>query len=150
MGHFPSGKIVMEQVRLLDLMPTILDLCNIPIPEYCQGQSLVHFIKGKGDFLPAFSESPFGFRKAIRTQTWCYIEDEEAGNQLFSRKDDPLEKINEITQNTIDLPELHHQIVSILKNNDALRQSFLKKDDSPKKRPSEETIKKLKALGYIR
>lgn len=149
-NNFPSGAIIEEQVRLLDLLPTILNITSSPIPEYCQGQSLIPFIKGNREFLPAFSESPFGFRKALRTEEWCYIEDDELGNQLYSRHDDPQEKINLIKhENASVLIALHRLVADNVENNNVLIKAILKNDVSPKKRPSEETIKKLKALGYI-
>jgi len=148
-NHFPSGKIVREQVRLLDLMPTILDILNISIPKHCQGQNLVPFIKGRGKFLPALSESPFGYRKALRSEMWCYIDDDTAGKQLFCRQDDPLEKRNIVDLKVQVLQELHNQIVSILDKNEVLKQSILKEEKSLIEKPSKETIEKLRALGYI-
>jgi arylsulfatase A-like enzyme len=40
-GVVPAGLKISETVRNLDLMPTVLDLSGLPIPENVQGQSLV-------------------------------------------------------------------------------------------------------------
>jgi arylsulfatase A-like enzyme len=40
-GVIPPGLKISETVRNLDLMPTVLDLSGLPIPEGAQGQSLV-------------------------------------------------------------------------------------------------------------
>lgn len=40
-GVVPEGAEVFETVRTIDLMPTILELCRLPLPEGMQGQSLV-------------------------------------------------------------------------------------------------------------
>ena len=40
-GVIPAGLKIAETVRNLDLMPTVLDLSGLPIPEGVQGQSLV-------------------------------------------------------------------------------------------------------------
>ena len=40
-GVVPEGAEVFETVRTIDLMPTILELCHLPVPEGVQGQSLV-------------------------------------------------------------------------------------------------------------
>jgi len=40
-GIVPDGAEVSETVRTIDLMPTILELCRLPLPEGMQGQSLV-------------------------------------------------------------------------------------------------------------
>jgi arylsulfatase A-like enzyme len=40
-GVIPEGAEVYETVRTIDLMPTILELCHLPVPEAVQGQSLL-------------------------------------------------------------------------------------------------------------
>ena len=40
-GAVPNGADVFETVRTIDLMPTILQLCRLPLPEGMQGQSLL-------------------------------------------------------------------------------------------------------------
>ncbi|MHC4560955.1 MAG: sulfatase, partial [Planctomycetota bacterium] len=40
-GVIPKGTEVYETVRTIDLMPTILELCHLPVPEVVQGQSLL-------------------------------------------------------------------------------------------------------------
>jgi arylsulfatase A-like enzyme len=40
-GVVPEGAEVFETVRTIDLMPTILELCRLPVPETVQGQSLL-------------------------------------------------------------------------------------------------------------
>jgi arylsulfatase/arylsulfatase A len=46
-GVIPEGAQVYETVRTIDVMPTILQLCRLPVPEAVQGQSL----------LPLFAEA---------------------------------------------------------------------------------------------
>ena len=62
----PAGTVVSETVQSLDLMPTMLELCSLPIPEEAQGTSLVPLVRGSGEWTarPAFSERRFsGFDK---------------------------------------------------------------------------------------
>ncbi|UCF15401.1 MAG: sulfatase, partial [Phycisphaerales bacterium] len=40
-GVVPEGAEVFETVRTIDVMPTILELCHLPLPKGMQGQSLV-------------------------------------------------------------------------------------------------------------
>ncbi len=40
-GLVPEGVEIFETVRTIDLMPTILELCRLPLPEGMQGQSLL-------------------------------------------------------------------------------------------------------------
>ncbi|MEM7582151.1 MAG: sulfatase [Acidobacteriota bacterium] len=54
----PRGRVVPSVVQNLDIMPTLLDLAGIEIPERAQGRSLVPLMNGEGDArpLPAFIE----------------------------------------------------------------------------------------------
>ncbi len=40
-GLVPRGKVVDETVQSIDLMPTLLELSRLPVPERAQGQSLL-------------------------------------------------------------------------------------------------------------
>jgi len=45
-----------KDVQLIDVMPTILDILNIPAPENIQGKTLVPIIEGKEESKPVYSE----------------------------------------------------------------------------------------------
>ncbi|MCZ6514705.1 MAG: sulfatase-like hydrolase/transferase, partial [Acidobacteria bacterium] len=45
-GMVPAGVQVDETVQSIDIMPTILELSGLPVPEGIQGRSLVPFFKG--------------------------------------------------------------------------------------------------------
>jgi arylsulfatase A-like enzyme len=40
-GDLPAGRIVERPVRLLDLMPTLLDCASVPVPDGIEGRSLL-------------------------------------------------------------------------------------------------------------
>jgi arylsulfatase A-like enzyme len=46
LGTVPQGVAVDETVQLIDIMPTVLELSGLPLPEGVQGQSLVSFFTG--------------------------------------------------------------------------------------------------------
>ncbi len=46
-GGFPRGLAVEARVRLIDIMPTVLDALKIPVNPEVQGESLLPFIEGK-------------------------------------------------------------------------------------------------------
>ncbi|MEM8934527.1 MAG: sulfatase, partial [Acidobacteriota bacterium] len=54
----PAGMVVEETVQNLDILPTLLDLSGLPIPERAQGRSLVPVLRGEstGRTPPAFTE----------------------------------------------------------------------------------------------
>lgn len=59
-GALPAGRRVEDQVRQIDIMPTILDLAGLGdhIPDTADGRSLMPFIQGQApDELPALIET---------------------------------------------------------------------------------------------
>src|SRR5262249_20138542 len=50
-GRLPAGRRVETPVRLLDVMPTVLDLLGVPIPSQAEGTSVV--APARGDDAPA-------------------------------------------------------------------------------------------------
>jgi iduronate 2-sulfatase len=86
--------------QLIDLYPTLTELCNISEnqPEILQGRSLVHLIKSK-DSEPeqsvAYTVSYSGQAASVRTERWRYTrwgEEIMAGNEeLYDHANDPEE-----------------------------------------------------------
>jgi arylsulfatase A-like enzyme len=79
-GDLPAGRVVARPVRLLDLMPTILDYVGLTGPEGMEGRSLLPLIR-EGDEaveLPEtfFAETRFRHHNKIAayTKEWKYIE----------------------------------------------------------------------------
>lgn len=105
----PRGKDITLQVRSVDIMPTILDMLNIPArPEYkaLEGRSLLPIINGQeaGDRI-AFSEtgglegphpSPYSPNvKCVRTPEWKLIYNTTTQKKkLYDLKGDPQELNN--------------------------------------------------------
>ncbi len=58
--RLPAKRIIKARVRLIDIMPTILDMLRIPLPEKIQGQSLLPYIeKRSSKDLPNYMETYF-------------------------------------------------------------------------------------------
>ena len=51
-GHIPAGQRFTTPVSMLDLLPTVLDLLDLPIPETALGQSLAPLLLGDGQWEP--------------------------------------------------------------------------------------------------
>jgi arylsulfatase A-like enzyme len=103
--HVPGKTLrnvrVTDVVELLDIFPTLCELCGIPVPEGLDGESL----------LPLFDESTHGERKKdfarsdhlgrketvfrmLRTPEWKYTEFPEFPPVLFDMVNDPNEERN--------------------------------------------------------
>jgi arylsulfatase A-like enzyme len=95
------GLEVNRQVRTLDLMPTILDLCGCPAPTGMDGISLVPLLtesEGQYNVEESISEMWRDHRHiiAVRTQAFKYIWDSQRPDQpeLFDLELDPGERKN--------------------------------------------------------
>ena len=103
----PRGKRIVEQVRLVDIMPTVLDLLEARVDEPFEGSSLVPLLTGQGDvkasegaLLPpraAYSEGMLrgSERKGITAHPWKLIYDfRDANRLLFNLNEDRAELLN--------------------------------------------------------
>lgn len=142
---------IKNQVSLLDIAPTILDLIGIQQNENFQGTSLVPIIKGHQKSSGVISEVSHGGNSlkidptkrkiSYRTENWKYIHDEENNCcELYDLQSDPNETKNLIGQERKKAKEFESMIVdhiSIIESKCGL--TFLEK----------EKIKKLKKLRKI-
>jgi len=106
--------------ELIDLYPTLTELCNIDTdqPEILQGKSLVGHIKGENaelDASIAYTVTHGGKSASIRSNRWRYTrwgQGVEAGNEeLYDHYTDPEENINLISEAELQqvLAELREQ-----------------------------------------
>ncbi len=51
-GRIAAGQRIPEPVSMLDLLPTVLDLLDLPMPEAAQGRSLAPLLLGEGGWEP--------------------------------------------------------------------------------------------------
>jgi arylsulfatase A-like enzyme len=92
-GRLPSGRVVTEQVRTIDLLPTLLELAGIEAPPGLAGESLLGAIAGARPF-PGLSFAEelargYGLRSARRAD-WKLIQG-PLGEQGHDLAADPLE-----------------------------------------------------------
>ena len=173
-GTIPGDTKITETVRSIDLMPTLLDLSGLEVPEKAQGQSLLPLMaaaRGSGGDAadakaaelgwvrrPAVIEKLVGGSSESRNNVsyglvlggWKLLHHVEgAGDrpefELFNHLEDPLD-LN-------DVAEQHPDIVENLKAElktwrEMVEQAKLPEGDSVEGLPSEE-IERLRTLGYI-
>ena len=146
-GIIPEKNQISQQVRTIDIMPTILDIIKIGIPKFVQGKSLVPLIQGKELNLEAYAETYFPLitngwseLKAFRTDEWKYIQAPKP--ELYNLKDDPGETKNVLASNRRAARDLKKRLEELEKETSRSQKSA----DKPL---SSEAREKLMALGYV-
>ena len=105
-GVSQQGAASESPVGLVDVMPTLTELCSVPTQDNLQGQSLVPMLKdpsfeGRGWSLSQVmrgkgkdQKRTFGY--TLRTPQWRYTEWDEGkrGRELYNHDTDPLEQTN--------------------------------------------------------
>jgi arylsulfatase A-like enzyme len=150
----PSGVSIPDQVRSIDIYPTILDLAGVKPPTNIQGRSLLSLMKtGKRSSAvePAFSERIPGdspWIRSLRTPDYSYMfkEDKKKGTNshlFFDLRRDPTE------QNNLGIPDsrlraLFNQILFLLEEGKKPGKTRGEQELDP------ETLEILRTLGYIR
>jgi len=145
--NLPSNKVIISQVRLIDIFPTVLDMLKIPISKEVQGESLIPYVEGRENKdLVSYIETVHPremFRwadlKGIMNTKMKFIDAPKP--ELYDLKKDPEEKNN--------LYQKERQIALRMKEELAeLIDKFSSKTSSRRELSSEER-EKLMALGYI-
>jgi iduronate 2-sulfatase len=103
-GAGRAGGVADTPVGLIDLYPTLAELCNVQSPDNLQGQSLVPILgdctlPGRGWTISQVTRGPrteptFGF--TLRTPQWRYTEWDQGrqGCELYDHVVDPREQTN--------------------------------------------------------
>lgn len=105
--RLPAGTVVRHQVSQVDVMPTIFDLLGLPMPQPCDGSSLLPLIAGGHNFREeAYAETPpAGWQalpgderriRCVRTAEWKLIvhSGETERSELYHLTEDPGERRN--------------------------------------------------------
>jgi arylsulfatase A-like enzyme len=151
-----EGKAVDGPVRNIDIMPTVLDYCGIPLPADIQGQSLRSYIEtGRRPYLATCIET---HRLHTQTHLLGYRDGQDkliynlsnGGVELYHLATDPAERQNllldDAARETRDMQDHLEQTLLDMLGVKAL--VALKLGDSPRL-IDPETREQLKALGYI-
>lgn len=151
--HIPS-KIISEQVRSIDIFPTIVEIIGLPkISGYIHGRSLFPILEGKKlEELPAYIHT-MPYEKisphdavGIRTPKYKYFRNEHDPSKninLYDLEDDPFENNN--------IEKIHPDIVSNMEEILSEITKSFPSDNHEEISPEEvaQINKELKELGYI-
>ena len=94
-GQFQKNRLCRRPVSLIDIYPTLLELCSLPARDGLDGQSFVPLLqnpKRKWDrpVLTTFGQGNY----AVRTERWRYIRYQDGGEELYDHDSDPQEWTN--------------------------------------------------------
>ena len=143
----PTGLRIQTIVRLVDVLPTLLEVMGLPAPEHLQGHSLMPLIgEGEAPTRPVFSQWLAGGRiVALRDGDWKYIRVKRQ-EQLFDLSEDPGESVDRLSVRPEVLARLQAEV------NEIIGESFAFAEAQTPTRPprlDEETREQLEALGYL-
>lgn len=170
-GVVPAGAKVDETVELIDLMPTLLDLSGLPIPEGLQGQSLVPLLPGDHDSTakdrgswrrrPAISQRPPMMRPsqpplqslestALIYEGWKLVHHREpqpglSEYELFDYRNDPFDQHDVAGEN----PEVVKRLGAMLAAWRAEAEAKQLSSDVGAENLSPEELERLRSLGYV-
>ena len=148
-SNIPKNKTIMNQVRSIDIIPTLLDIAKISLPMPIDGISLLPYLDDKPlNEIPAFIEStPMILSESndvigIRTSNHKYFRDKDDPKKrvhLFNLKSDPYEDNNISDENPFIVTNMEKLLTEIFEKTDDVEPS----DDSKK---IEDELRK---LGYV-
>ena len=168
-GAIPSGVVVDENVQLIDIMPTLLDLSGLPHPEGLQGRSLLPFVSDEDSAVAAWAPRPSFSEKAptsggaapppAETESYAIIDDDwllihnrardgaTPEFELYDVAGDPLNLTNVADRQTEVVERLAREIDRWHR---IAEQARLPDDAEATAGLSQEQLKRLRSLGYIR
>ena len=152
MPNGPHSQVIRQQVRLLDLMPTILELCGCPRTDDVMGDSMASLLTSAeskydgGETISEMRRDPW-HRIAVRTESFKYIWDSKRPDQpdLYDLRTDPGEKKNVRDQFPQEVSRFQASI-------DAHRLRVASTEPAvaaPKPEVDPEVARRLRELGYL-
>lgn len=106
-----TGQLCHRPVSLIDLYPTLVDLCGLPERDGLDGQSLKPLLKNPGQQWQRPVVMTYGSgNQAVQTQRWRYIQYRDGGQELYDHSKDPNEWTN------LAESAKHEEVIMELKN----------------------------------
>ncbi len=146
-----KNKLISAQVETIDIMPTLLQILDISIPQEVQGKSLIPLILGENPAKEryAYSESfypryHYGWSElhSFRNGRYKYIKSPKP--ELYDIIADPRETTNIYNNNTSIAQEFEQNLTELIE-----KSSSAGIEEKGPQKLDEETLQKLMALGYI-
>jgi len=92
---FRKGSICSAPVSLLDIFPTLIDICGLPEKKELEGQSLLSLVKApESEWNEAVVASVGRGSHSVFTKPWRYIHYFDGSEELYNLQEDPEEWTN--------------------------------------------------------
>ena len=142
------GAVIQSRVRIIDVLPTVLELLDIRVPKGIHGKSLVPLLRGrKLEDRPAYAETfypreNYGWSElySLTDGAWKYIRAPKP--ELYDLAQDPAEEKNLIGEKTNVAAELGRTLAALAAGSEA-------EGGGSARRMSSEEEQKLRSLGYV-
>ncbi len=152
----PAGRVVEETVENVDVMPTILDLAGVPVPERAHGESLVPLIEGgsvrpRPAFVEQHASNPERYSSfAVVKGRWKLVwnVDPPAGvaeYELYDHQADPLD----LDDVAADHPEVVETLAAELESWHTWADEQRLDPAAVEAELSAEELERLRSLGYV-
>jgi arylsulfatase A-like enzyme/Tfp pilus assembly protein PilF len=144
-----AGTRIAEQVRAVDLAPTILDLVGLQSPARLDGESVAPVMRGRARTDPPasyadahFAQLHFGWSllRSLRVGEWKYIDAPRA--ELYDLRTDRAERRNLVTERANVAARMAAELA-------AIERGFGPGASAPPPQPDPETLARLRSLGYV-
>lgn len=149
---YQDSRVVTRQVRLLDLMPTLLDLCQCAPPKNMAGESMTPLWTGnEADYQPVVSVSEMWRDHwhivAVRTEKFKYIWDSRSPEEpeLF----DLQVNSGETTNVSHKFPELVKELQVFVKERQWQMNETKPLQEVSEPELDDEMLNRLRGLGYV-
>lgn len=144
-GRLERGRVVAEQVRTTDVLPTVLDIVGVPAPSSLSGRSLMPYLASTGlKGRTAFGETDYPLRfgwsplRSVRTEEFKFIDAPRP--ELYDLHADPAELHNKYEPRNETAQKLRELLAEV--------GAKAKSVTSPAIVASRSTSDKSRALGY--
>ncbi len=152
----PESMVIDDQVRQVDIVPTVLDVLGLSTPAGASGRSVLPLVRGQAmEEAPAYIESgcddPLRDWHGIRYGGWKYAEHSRAGDNpcpeavLLDYRNDPDERRNVIKKHPDTALDMRHRLDELMLAGQAGAAPGQQLSEDDQQRLTEQ----LKALGYI-
>jgi arylsulfatase A-like enzyme/predicted Zn-dependent protease len=146
--NLPQGLVVDSRVRLIDIMPSVLDMLKMPVNKEVQGESLLPYIEGKKkDNLTCYLESyypleTYGWSELVGLidGDWKYIQ--APRSELYNLKVDKGEETNLFPKEAKTASALKQRLKELIDN-------YSSKLALSRRKMSQEEEERLRSLGYV-